>query len=223
MSDEETYGDEYFRFLSETGETDEPLSDQLRESVDFYKSAIESMDSDASDEEVAALIRYIGLNGKIDLLKKVKAFYESRKFYILTDKLPSILSSHGNMKSVSFDDGSAIEIKTKVECRLNVPKEMSEEEKTELKSRVSKWVSDHGFSGAIKTHLDFEKGAFDERAANILADAGYSFTVDESIHPNTLKKIVTDIYTDSGEEPPSDIKFKVYSEAVMKKPKEKKF
>ena len=65
------------------------------------------------------------------------------------------------------------------------------------------WLEEHGYSDLIKDTLDFPKGEFNSEVENTLAQLGVSYSKKSGIHPQSLKKIMSDRLK-SGEDLPDE-------------------
>ena len=198
--------DKYADFLLGMDEA-EPASESFKESLAFYKKRIDALNAPAEQEAIGALLAYLGPTCSIDLLSKVKAVYVGRLYEIEHFTIPTLFASEG-LDSMKFDDKSEVKI------------DVEYESKTVDKEKTFAWLKETGNEDAIRDTLQFSAGAFDEKAKNMLVDAGYSFEIDRTVNGATLKKIVTDYFKETKRLPPADaIKFRAEKVAIFKYPK----
>lgn len=96
--------------------------------------------------------------------------------------LPAAMQEIG-VSSITLTNGKKIEIKTEVYA--SIPKD------GEHAGKALPWLRDHNFGGLIKNVIstEFGKGEDDKaiQAATVLAEAGFTPTQKETVHPQTLK------------------------------------
>ena len=81
-----------------------------------------------------------------------------------------------------------------------------------------KWLENHQYGDLIKDTLDFPKGELTTDVESKLEEMGLSYTKKSGIHPQTLKKIISDRLKDGEELPDEEEGFKVgyFDECVVK-------
>ena len=82
-----------------------------------------------------------------------------------------------------------------------------------------KWLIDNQYGDMIKDNLEFPKGELTPEAEQAFCELGLSYTKKSGVHPQTLKKIMTDRLND-GETLPDEeddgIKIGYFDECVVK-------
>lgn len=80
------------------------------------------------------------------------------------------------------------------------------------------WLISNQYGDLIRTSVDFPKGEFTEEAQYTLEKMGLSFTRKDGVHPQTLKKVISDRLA-AGEDIPDEdngIKVLYYDECSVK-------
>jgi len=199
--------DDSFTAMLKEWDDAEPVSGSFKESLAFFKERIDQLEEEPDEDSINAVLKYLGPNCSVNLLKKVKAVYEARLYEIEHITIPNLFSSE-NLTSMDFEDGSKVNI------------EISYESKTVDKVKAIDWLVRTGHGDAIRDSLDFLPGSFDDKALAFLKEGGYSFEIDKTVNGQTLKKIVKEQLNSGGELPPEDaIKFRAEKVAVFKYPK----
>lgn len=200
--------EDYSDFLQSL-DTTEPDSQSFRDDLDYFKRRIDSLNREADDREVEAMLSTLGPNCSIHLLKKVKAAYEARLFNIEHAVIPNLFSAEGATR-VDYDDGSRIEIVTEYESR------------TVDKAKAIDWLESTGHGDAVRDTLDFLPGSLDEKAITFLKEGQYSFSIDKTVNGQTLKKIIKEMISAGMSPPPVDaIKFRADKVASFVYPKKR--
>lgn len=114
-----------------------------------------------------------------EALKQAKKIYNRTRM----DVLPELMQEVG-ITSITLDDGSVVELKEEVSAKIPDP----------FKVMAYEWLEQHGFGGIIKTKVIAEFGK-DERKeavefARHAAEDHERVSLDESVHPQTLKAFV---------------------------------
>jgi len=80
------------------------------------------------------------------------------------------------------------------------------------------WLIKNQYGDLIKDTLDFPKGELTEEVEDILKEIGLSYTKKSGIHPQTLKKVISDRLKDGEDLPDEDAGIKVgyFDECVVK-------
>lgn len=109
---------------------------------------------------------------------------------------------------VRLDDGSTIELKDEVDCSITEAR----------RATAHKWLIENGFGGLIRCEVSVKFDRDEREAAWRLAEQ-IGGSVEEKVHPSTLKSFVKE-QMEAGRAVPSDL-FGVfpYSKAVIKPPK----
>lgn len=121
--------------------------------------------------------------------------------------LPELMTEVG-LKSMTLEDGAVVEIRSEVDAAITAAK----------KPMALRWLTEHGFGGLIKTKVVAEFPANErERAVECnqaLAEEYEGVTMDEAVHPATLKSFVKE-RLQNGEEIPMEL-FSVHPYHVAK-------
>jgi hypothetical protein len=125
----------------------------------------------------------------ISILEELLTEYEKRRDDLINNKMPAIMIEN-EMKSITLDDGTKLTLKKIVNPKVND------------KQKMITWVESIGMEDAIKTNLEFKKGEVDSELVEHLEKSGYSYTRDDSVHYQTLSKIVRDRYKNGDPLPP---------------------
>jgi hypothetical protein len=134
---------------------------------------------------------------------------------ILRNIIPSAMEELG-MKNFTLADESKVEIKDHINASIT----------EQNKPRAFAWLTEHGFDGIIKTKVasEFGKGEIDDarKALSALQEAGFTGTLDQNVHPMTLKSFVKE-QLEEGNSIPLDV-FGVFEfkEAKITRPREKR-
>jgi len=80
------------------------------------------------------------------------------------------------------------------------------------------WLNKNQYGDLIKDTLDFPKGELTKEVEASLEEMGLSYTKKSGIHPQTLKKVISDRLKDAEELPDEDTGFKIsyYDECAVK-------
>jgi hypothetical protein len=125
----------------------------------------------------------------ISILEELLDVYKKRRDDLINNKMPAIMIEN-EMKSITLDDGTKLTLKKIVNPKVND------------KQKMIIWVKSIGMEDAIKTNLEFKKGEVDSGLVEHLEKSGYSYTRDDSVHYQTLSKIVRDRYENGDPLPP---------------------
>lgn len=126
------------------------------------------------------------------------------------EDLPALMSELG-VQELTLEDGQKVRIKEEVDARIT--------DKT--RPAALQWLRENNFSGLIKTNVSvfFPNGEHEEaeRAREALAERYEGVTMEERVHPATLKAFVKEQMS-TGAGVPMDL-FNVYpySKAVITK------
>lgn len=159
--------------------------------------------------------RAVELEGELAMINGQLAEREEELNGIRRRHIPDTMVRLG-MDSFKLDDGSTVGVDVKISANITVAN----------KAAAFAWLREHNFDGLIKTKVgaDFGKGesSMADAAVKALRDAGFEPSVDESVHPMTLKSFVKE-RLEEGEELPLDT-FGVheFKEARIKLPKTRK-
>lgn len=154
-----------------------------------HLQTLKSLRRDFDTNDVKAMLDFLGAAPSIPLLEKVVSYYKAKEQAIVSKDLMEDLEEEG---LTSFEtDEFAGKIKLSVSASIKD------------KVKGSQWLIDNGYSDLIKEELKFPKGELDEDAISYLSEHGYSFERDSKVHPQTLKKVISD-RINAGEELPDD-------------------
>jgi hypothetical protein len=194
----------------------------LNAPIDFFEdAATEENAPPATLERLTELARQtLILNAEIDELNIKLAEKQDKVKRNLRVIIPGIMDELG-MAKFTLKDGYVIDVKN------NVSASISEYNKP----AAFAWLTEHGFDGIIKTNVaaQFGKGEVEEarKAVELLGEAGFSASMDQSVHPGTLKAFVKERLENAAEEIGNNIPVDVFgvfefTEAKITAPKLKK-
>lgn len=127
----------------------------------------------------------------IDAIEKILEIYKKRLSNIVKVEMPAIMIEN-ELTSATLDNG----------IRLSIKKILSPE--VIDKEKEIAWIEKIDHSESIKTVLRFGKGDVDKKLEKYLTKYGYSFEREDSIHYQTLSKIIRDRYNEGEGLPPAD-------------------
>ena len=180
-------------------------SQSITSILSSYAKEVELLDRETyTQAEFEAAVQYFGNYPSIKMLEDLLSFYKSKKEKILVDDIPSYMAENG-LKSTVLENGKAVSIDTFYSAKI-LDKEAFVEYLVENKA-----------DGIIKSELTFDRGEDITGLKTILAQYGYSYSLNEEIHPMSLKKLVRETM-ESGEELPSKdvLSVQVFSKAKIK-------
>ena len=152
--------------------------DQLQSFVKEYENLLVFKGFDFSEsQKLKDAIDYFGPTPPIELIEAVLKHYNKKKTDLLINKVPDLMRELG-ISEMTMDDGT----KVKLNNEVNVS--------NTNKPAMCKWLKDHGHGDDVKNILQFNKGEYSEEIEKILKKEGYSFSIGEDIHYQTLKKIM---------------------------------
>lgn len=174
---------------------------------------IKSFQRPVEAHKVDILIEMLGQEPSIATLEAVVEHYKAEKKKILGKDLLEWMQE--NDQTTFETEDFKVVIKTFVSAKI-----MSDEE-------GFKWLEAHQYGDMIKDTLAFPKGELTPEAESALEELGLSYTKKSGIHPQTLKKIMSDRLKDGemlpdggdpeqGEEIGDGIKINYYDECVVK-------
>ncbi len=165
---------------------------------------IRSFNEPASEFKVEELTSYLGDNPSIPVLEAALKYYKSEERRLRTEDLLEWMQENDQ---VTFEtDGCKVSIRTSVSAKV-IDAELG-----------FNWLTEHQYGDMIKDSLEFPKGELTQEAEGALEELGLSFTKKSGIHPQTLKKIISDRLKD-GEDLPDDdqgIKVGYFDECIVK-------
>ena len=131
-----------------------------------------------TDGEVDVFVAEHGPNLSIELLEEaLKRYKEARKKILAGDLLEWM--QENDLTELETED-FRVKIETYVSAKV------SDED------AAFKWLDDHEYGDLIKDTLDLARGELTEEVRNALAELGVSYTQKSGIHPQTLKKVMSD-------------------------------
>lgn len=117
--------------------------------------------------------------------------YKARREKLLTDDLVSFMAENGFSKA-TLTDGSTVEVKKIYDVKAG------------NKAALAQWLKEHDMGAIIKDSVDFAKGEVNSELIKFLDEGGYRYDLEETIHPQSLKKAVSDWIKSGGDEPPKE-------------------
>lgn len=158
----------------------------------------------ATQGEVDQLIATLGETTSIPVLEEVLKYYKAKEREILSGDLLEWMQEN-DLTTFETDDYK-ITISTYVSAKVTEPEV------------AFKWLGENGYSDLIKDSLDFPKGEFTPEVEQRLAELGVSYTKKSGIHPQSLKKIMSDRLSSGDPMPVEDdgVVVSYYDEAKVK-------
>jgi hypothetical protein len=158
---------------------------------------------------LSALIKKV--NQYDEEIEDLEAIIADRKAYrdrILQDDIPTVLHENG-LTSAPLADGRTITI----ERVVNV---------SQLdKALLAEWLKSHEYDSIIRTSFEFGKGADTSALEALLAKEQITYQKESSVHPMSLKKVISDHLSEGGDYPPEEAaKVSVFERAKVKGGKE---
>ena len=136
------------------------------------------LSAEVKEEEVANLVGMISRTFSIPTLEAVVKHYKAELQDIITKDLLEWMRE--NDQDEFANEQIEVKIKTKVTAKID------DEAKAFL------WLEENEYGDLIKDIVDFPKGEFTDQIAQALDDLGASYAKKSSIHPQTLKKAISD-------------------------------
>ena len=158
----------------------------------------------ADQKHVELLVDYLGETTSIATLEEVLKHYKREEKRILTEDLLEWMNENDQLSYETED--FKVSIKTYVSAKMQDPE------------KGFKWLIEHGYGDSIKDTLDFPKGEFTEEAEQALSEMGLSYQRKSGVHPQSLKKIISDNLK-AGEDLPDEddgIKVSYFDECQVK-------
>lgn len=170
---------------------------------------IKALRSPADPMIVDALIGALGDRYSIPVLETVLQHYKDIEKQILSKDLLEWMQEHDQ---TAFEtDDAKVSIRTFVSASVLDP------------DAAFRWLEEREYGDLIKDTLEFPKGEFSEEARQALAALQLSYTQKRGIHPQSLKKVMSDRLKAGEDLPWSDdddigdgIKVGYYDEVVIK-------
>lgn len=152
--------------------------EQLQKYVEDYTNLLAFKGFDFSkSQKLKEAIEYFGETPPIELLEAVLKHYNKKKNDLLINKVPDLMRELG-ISEMIMEDGT----KVKLNNEVNVS--------NTNKPAICNWLKNHGHGDDVKNILQFDKGEYSKKIEQYLKKEGYSFSIGEDIHYQTLKKIM---------------------------------
>ncbi len=132
----------------------------------------------SNETKVEALVEILGPTFSIPVLEAVAKHYKAIEKVILEKDLLEWM--HENDQDQFENEQIKVKIKTYVSAKIL----------DEIKA--FNWLEDNEYGDLIKDNVAFPKGEFTEAIAEALDELGASYTKKSSVHPQTLKKAISD-------------------------------
>lgn len=149
----------------------------------------------SEDEDVQGLVEILGPTFSIPVLEAVVKHYKAIEQEILAKDLLEWMRENDQVEFETED--------VKVKIGTYVSASITDEE------RAFAWLEDNQYSDLIKDMVNFPKGEFTPEIAQALDNLGASYSKKSSIHPQTLKKAISDRLNAGESLPDEDDGFKV--------------
>lgn len=133
---------------------------------------------EATTQEVDALINDLGPTPSIPVLETVLKYYKEVEREILTKDLLEWMQE--NDMTTFENDELKVSISTYVSAKV------------QDSDAAFSWLQGHQYGDLIKDTAEFPKGEFSEEVQSALDELGVSYTTKSGIHPQSLKKIMSD-------------------------------
>jgi hypothetical protein len=159
---------------------------------------------EATEGEVNQLLSILGETTSIPVLEAVLKHYKEQEKAILTGDLLEWMRENDLEKFENED--VRVDINTYVSAKVEDP------------DSAFRWLEENQYGDLIKDTLDFPKGEFTPEAEHLLSELGVSYSKKSGIHPQSLKKIISDRLK-AGEDIPTEdagIKVNFYDECRVK-------
>ena len=152
---------------------------QIKENrVNRMLEEVRSLSRPVNEAHVQMFIDDLEDNPSIASLEAVVKHYKEKLRTILTKDLLQWMQENDQ---VTFETDDM-----RVAIRTNVSTKVVDTE------TAFKWLEAHQYGDLIKDSLEFPKGEFSEEAKAALEALGLSYTQKSGIHPQSLKKIISD-------------------------------
>lgn len=139
---------------------------------------IEGLRKPVNEEHVAYLIKQLGEAPSIATIEAVLDHYKRVEKKILGGDLLEWMMEN-DMTSLETEDFK-VAIQTYVSASIKDT------------DAAFNWLTANQYGDLIKTSVDFPKGEFTSEAQELLMEMGLSFTRKDGVHPQTLKKVISD-------------------------------
>ena len=160
-----------------------------------------------NQDDVAVIIQQLVGNQpdvSVKSLEEVTKYFKNEERRLRTEDL---------LEWMNENDQQAFETE---DCKVTI--------RTSVSSKVMNaelafaWLIKNQYGDLIKDTLDFPKGELTEEVENSLLSMGLSYVKKSGIHPQTLKKVMSDRLNDGEDLPDEDVGIKVnyFDECVVK-------
>ena len=177
------------------------MKDLLEKIKAFNRVPIES--------EVDAYIDAFDPDTPIALLEEVVKHFKAARKKILTGDLLEWMQEN----DLTTFENEDFKVKIVVYVKAGIDKE-----NPDAVEHAFKWLEDNEYGDLIKDTLDLARGEFTDEVADALEGLGVSYTKKSGIHPQTLKKVMSDRLKSEEELPTEDDGFEIdyYDECNVK-------
>jgi hypothetical protein len=169
---------------------------------------VRQLDRKTDEARVKEIIESFDDLPSVDDLEAVVAHFKAMRYKIVTGDLLEWMQE--NDQTTFETDQVKVTIRTHVSPKID----------PDNPEPAFKWLEERDYGDLIKDTLALAKGEFTEDVRNALAELGVSYTQKSGIHPQTLKKVISDRLKD-GEDLPTEgedgfVKVEYYDECVVK-------
>ena len=162
-----------------------------------------------TEHEVEAFVHNYGPEVSIALLEEAVKHFKAARKKILTGDLLEWMQE--NDQTLFENEDVQVRIVTYVKAGID-------KENPNAVVLAFKWLEDNEYGDLIKDTLDLARGEFTDEVADALEGLGVSYTKKSGIHPQTLKKVMSDRLKSEEELPTEDDGFEIdyYDECNVK-------
>jgi len=154
------------------------VKEQLQAYVNDYAKLVVFKGFDfTNSQKLKDAVEFFGETPPIELLEAVVKHYNMKKTDILINKIPDLMRELGVSKMTLEDDTT-----------VSLTQDVNVTNKN--KPAMCKWLKQNGHDNDVKNILQFDKGQYNPEIEEYLKSKGYSFSIGEDIHYQTLKKIM---------------------------------
>lgn len=121
-------------------------------------------------------------DAKVEEAEAALAVAKENARRLAEEALPGVMLEAG-LTNMTLEDGSTVKLADEVYCSISA----------ERKPAAYAWLTEHNFGGLIKTEVVLPFGRDEEervellKLRDILTKLGYTFSIEESVHAQTLK------------------------------------
>lgn len=133
---------------------------------------------EATPEEVQALINDLGETPSIPVLEEILKHYKQVERDILTKDLLEWMQEN------DMDKFENEEVRVQIATYVSA--------KVQDTDAAFSWLNQNQYGDLIKDTLDFPKGELTDEIVSLLNQQGVSYSQKSGIHPQSLKKIISD-------------------------------